>query len=385
MGQKTLNYGMIGGSIEAFIGDVHRSALAMDSKIAMTAGCFSTRSALNQQSGEVYGVAPDRVYCSYIEMAEKEAKRDDKIDFVVITTPNKTHYEIAKKFLECGFHVSCEKPLCWTVEQGQELADLAKEKGLLFMVTYAYTGNCMAKQAKKLIEDGEIGKVINVTAEFLQEWLIDEIGDGEESTEKLSMWRQDPNVAGLTNCVGDLGTHAENMVYYMTGLKIKKLSAVLDYYGKSLEMNANMLVELENGAHGHYSCSQVCVGHSNGLSVRIFGTKGAIEWQQEQPNLLYVTKKGQPMQIYNRGMGYLTGQASAMNRLPSGHPEGLYVAFANIYTTFSTAVQKTKDGDALTAADLDFPTIEQGIEGVKFIHAIVQSHNQGSTWVSVNE
>ncbi len=383
MKREYLNYGMIGGSLNAFIGGVHRTAIDFDSKAVLTAGCFSTDPQLNSETGKKLGVSTDRVYGSYDEMARAEAQRNDKIDFVVITTPNKTHYEIAKAFLENGFHVVCEKPLCHTVEQGEELSRLAKAKNLFFAVTYSYTGNCMIKQAKKLIDDGEIGEVINVNAEFLQEWLIDDVGKGDQTTKKLSMWRKNPEIAGIANCVGDLGTHVEHMVYYLTGLKLKKVCAVLDHFEQPLEMNANMLLEYENGAHGVFSFSQVCVGHSNGLVVRIFGTEGAIEWVQENPNLLYFTKKGCPMQILNRGMGYLSGRASELNRVPSGHPEGLFVAFANIYKTFTTALLKRLNGETLTDADMDFPTVEEGIAGVKFTHSVVESNRLGNVWVEI--
>ncbi len=383
MERRTLSYGMVGGSVNAFIGGVHRTAIAFDGTTFLKAGCFSQNNEVNRETGEFLKVDNDRIYSSYEEMAEKEAQREDKIDFVVITTPNKTHYDIAKTFIEKGFNVVCEKPLCHTVEQAEELSKLAKEKKVLFAVTYSYTGNAMVKQAKKIIEDGEIGDIINVSAEFLQEWLIDDVGAGDQTTKRLSMWRKDPEIAGISNCVGDLGTHAEHLVYYLTGLKLKKVSAVLDYFGQPLEMNANMLLEYENGAHGVYSFSQVCVGHSNGLTVRIFGTKGAIEWVQENPNLLYVTKKGQPMQIYNRGMGYLNGRAAELNRIPSGHPEGLYVAFANLYKTYIGAVLKKINGEELSIEDLDFPTIDEGVDSIKFIHAVVKSNNEGSTWVQL--
>ncbi len=382
--REVLNYGMVGGSVDAFIGGVHRTAIDFDGKATLKAGCFSTNEERNNRSGEKLGLVKERIYSSYSEMARLESERDDKIDFVVITTPNKVHYEVAKLFLEYGFNVVCEKPLCHTVEQGEELSRLVKERGVFFAVTYSYTGNCLVKQAKKLIEDGEIGKIINVNAEFLQEWLIDDVGKGDLSTKKLSMWRKDPEIAGISNCVGDLGTHVEHMVSYLTGLKLRKVCAVLDHFDQPLELNANMLLEYENGAHGVFSFSQVCVGHSNGLVVRIFGTEGAIEWVQENPNFLYVTKKGCPVQVYNRGMGYLTGRAAELNRVPSGHPEGLFVAFANLYKTYTTALLKKINEEELTAEDLDFPTIEEGIESVKFIHAVVDSNKKGAVWVNIN-
>ena len=293
-----LRYGMVGGGKGAFIGAVHRRAVALEETADLVAGCFSSREAVNEETGKFYGVEPDRIYSSYAEMAKKEAAREDGIDFVSIVTPNFTHYEVAKAFLEAGIHIVCEKPLCFTIEQGEELEQLAREKNLLFAVTYTYTGYDMVKFAKELVAKGEIGEVINVNAEYLQDWLIDEIGGGDQTTTKLSVWRTDPEKSGISNCVGDIGTHIEDTVAYITGLHPKRVAAAVDKYGMDLDLNANILVEYENGAHGVYSCSQVCAGHLNGLVVRIFGTKGAIEWVQEEPDRLHVTRKGEPSQLY---------------------------------------------------------------------------------------
>ena len=378
-----LRYGMVGGSLNAFIGSVHRHAIAIEETAALTAGCFSTLEEKNFECGEFYNLEKGRVYKDYKEMAEKESKREDKIHFVSIVTPNATHYEVAKTFLEHGINVVCEKPLSFTKEQAKELEKLSKDNGLLFAVTYTYSGYGMVKQARKLIKDGYIGKVINVNAEYLQEWLIDEIGEGDASTTKLSVWRMDPKVSGISNCVGDIGTHIENTVAYITGLKPVRVAAVLDNYGLELDLNANMLVEFDNGAHGVFSCSQVCIGHANGLVIRIFGTEGAIEWQQEDPNYLVVTKKGHPKQIYNRGMGYIEGRASLLNRLPSGHPEGLMVAFANIYHAIIQAILSKENEEQITVDELDFPIVSDGVEGVKFIHAVVESSKNNSVWTEI--
>jgi len=383
MGRKRLRYGMIGGSLNGMIGGIHRNAISLEEKAFLVAGSFSSKEKNNKECAEFYGLDADRVYVNYKEMAEKESQREDKIDFVSIVTPNFLHYEIAKEFIKKGINIVCEKPLCFTIDQAEELEKLAKEAGLLFAVTYTYSGYAMVKQARKFILDGEIGEVINVNAEYLQEWLIDDIGQGEESTAKLSMWRKDPRYAGSSNCVGDIGSHVENTVAYMTGLKLKRVAAVLDHFNQALDLNANMLVEFENGAHGVYSCSQVCVGHANDLVVRIFGTKGAIEWKQEEPDYLFVTKKGQPMQIYKRGMGYITGRAAALNRMPSGHPEGLIVAFANIYKTYINALLKKINGEELLQEDLDFPTVTEGVEGVKFIQGAVESSENNAKWVEL--
>ena len=381
--RKKLNYGMVGGSLDAFIGGVHRKAIAVNENAHLVAGCFSSNADKNNACGEHYQLASDRIYKNYQEMAEAESAREDGIDFVCITTPNFTHYEIAKCFLEKGIHVSCEKPLCFTVEEAKELEKLSKEKGLLFCVTYTYTGYNMVKLARELVAAGEIGEIINVNCEYLQDWMINTLEEGTEADTKIAVWRADPAKSGISDCVGDIGTHIESMVSYVTGLHVKKVAAVLDTYGHELDLNANMLVELDNGCHGVFSCSQICAGHANGLVVRIFGKNGSIEWHQEAPDQLYLKKKNQPIQIYNRGYGYIDGRAAEINRIPSGHPEGLMVAFANIYQAFINAILKKENGEELTASDLDFPSVEYGVRGVEFITAAVASSKNNSVWTEL--
>ncbi len=383
--RKTLRYGMVGGDLNAFIGGVHRIAINFDGRAQLVAGCFNPDMAANKECGEFYRLDEDRIYADYKEMAQKESEREDGIDFVSIVTPNFLHYQVAKEFLNHGINVLCEKPLSFEVGEAEELKALAKEKGLYFAVNYSYSGNNMVKEARELVKQGVIGDVINVNAEYLQEYLVDDIGKGDQKMVKLSSWRKDPKVAGISNCVGDIGTHIEHTVSYITGLKLKKVAAVLDNYGQPLDLNANILVEFDNGAHGVYSSSQVCVGHMNGLVVRIFGTEGAIEWVQENPNVLSVTLKGQPTQIYNRGMGYVSERSKEMNRLPSGHPEGLYEAFANIYKCYISTILKKVNGEEPTEGDLDFPTVDDGIAGVKFIHACVESSNNNAAWVEISD
>ncbi|MFV0362041.1 MAG: Gfo/Idh/MocA family protein [Suipraeoptans sp.] len=377
---KTIKYGMVGGSLSSFIGNVHRIAIDFDGRAKLTAGCFSTDDAKNQECKEFYDLDENRVYSSFEEMAKSEADRDDGIDFVTIVTPNATHYGAAKAFLKCDIHVLCEKPLCFTIEQAEELRTLAKEKNLLFAVNYSYSGNNMVKEAREIVQAGKIGEIINVNAEYLQEWLIDDIGAEEQTMNKLSVWRKDPKEAGGSNCVGDIGTHIEHTVSYITGLHVKRVAAKLDYFGQPLDLNANILVEFDNGAHGVYCSSQVCVGHMNGLIVRIFGTKGAIEWEQENPDILKFTEKGKPQQILNRGMAYVSERSARINRLPSGHPEGLYAAFANIFRTWIDAVIKVKNNEKLTKYDYDFPSIDDGVNGVKFIHACLKSNEKDGVW-----
>lgn len=381
--KKSLTYGMVGAALDSFIGSVHRVGAGFDGIAFLAAGCFSRNAEKNKACGDFYHLDESRVYSSYEEMAKAEGAREDKIDYVVISAPNNAHYKTAKAFLENGIHVFCEKPLCFELEEAEDLKKTAEEKGLLFLVNYSYSGNVMVKEARELVKSGYIGDVINVNAEYLQEYLVDDIGKGDQTMNKLSSWRKNPEIAGISNCVGDIGSHIENTVSYMTGLRVKRIAAKLDYFGQPLDLNANMLVEFDNGAHGVFCSSQVCVGHMNGLVVRIFGTEGAIEWHEEEPNVLFVTKKGQPMQTYHRGMAYISERAASMSRIPAGHPEGLYEAFANMYKVWNSAVLAKANGQELTEAELDFPTVDDGIEGVKFIHAAVESSKKDAVWVEL--
>lgn len=377
---KKCTYGMVGGALDSFIGVVHRQAISFENA-SLTAGCFSRDREKNDACAAHYGLSEDRVYADFQEMAFKEGSRPDKIDFVSIVTPNHTHYAAAKAFLEQGIHVFCEKPLCFTVEEANELATLAREKDLLFGVGYSYSGYAMVKEARELVKRGDIGEIININAEYLQEWLVDDVSHEEDAMTRLSMWRKDPDIAGGSNCVGDIGTHIEHTVSYITGLHLKRVAAKLDYFGNQLDLNANILVEFDNGAHGVFCASQICVGHMNGLTLRIFGTKGAIEWQQETPDVLHVTLKGQPTQIYNRGMGYVSPYTASVSRIPSGHPEGLHIASANIYRSFITAVKKhqNRPGNFIP----DYPTVTDGINGVRFIRACLNSSQNDAAWVTV--
>ncbi len=378
--ERRIRYGMVGGGPGAFIGAAHRKAIALDERADLTAGCFSSNMEKNLQCGKQYGLAESRIYEDYKKMAEEEGKREDKIDFVCVVTPNSTHYVICKAFLEAGINVFCEKPLCFTIEEAEELERLAKEKNLLFGICYTYSGYAMVKLAKELVENGEIGEVVNVNAEYLQDWLIDEVGNNDSSTVKLSVWRTDPAKSGRSNCVGDIGSHIENTVAYITGLKIKKVSAVLDRYGHELDLNANMLVEYDNGAHGVYNCSQVCAGHYNGLIVRIYGSKGAIEWVQEEPDVLKFIPKGEPIRIYNRGTGHVTGRGAQVSHLPSGHPEGLVFAICNHYTAFIDTLIAKENGQEYKG---DYPSVEAGVSGVKFINKVVDSDQDGTVWKEI--
>lgn len=384
MKKERFQYGMVGGDLTAFIGNVHRAAIGLDPHVTLAAGCFNNIDPeKNKATGEAFNLAQDRIYPNYKEMALKESQRDDKLDFIVITTPNAWHYEIAKEFLEKGFNVVCEKPLCFEVKQAEELEKLAKEKDLLFMVTYAYSGYPMVKFARELVMEGKIGQIINVNAEYPQEWLIDELSGTESKTAKFSGWRADPKVAGRSNCTGDIGSHIEHTVSYITGLRIKRLAARTDYFDHALDLNANMLLEYTNGAGGVYWTSQVAIGHMNGLRVRIYGTLGSLEWVQETPEFVKYTPRGEAPQIHYRGAGYMRGRAAELSRIPSGHIEGHHIAFANLYKVYIGALKKRANGEPLTDNDLDFPNATDGVEGVKFINAVIDSGLNDSKWITL--
>ena len=376
-----IRYGMVGGGMKALIGEVHRKALKFDNRVELVAGCFSSHADRNAEVGVEYGLDPARVYANYEEMAKAEAAREDGIDFVSVVTPNNTHYAVCKAFLEAGIHVVCEKPLCFTVEQAEELAKLSREKGLLFGVTYTYTGYVMSKVMKEMIAEGKIGKVVSVNAEYAQDWLLGELATGNNTQTNIAVWRTDPAVSGAANCVGDIGTHIENYVHYVTGLKIKRLIATTNKYGKALDLNANIIVEYENGVNGAYWCSQVAAGHYNGLAVRVYGDKGALEWVQEDPEHLRYTPVDGATQLLARGTGCIREKAAAQGRLPSGHPEGLVTAFANIYRNYVSALVAKKNG--ADAEVYDYPRVEDGVNGVRFVKAVVESAANGSTWVEV--
>lgn len=251
---KQIRCGMVGGALGAFIGDVHRKAANFDTRLELVAGCFSTRAEKNAETGDACCIAPDRLYADYKEMAAKESAREDGIDFVTIVTPNYNHYETAKAFLEAGINVICEKPLCFEVAQAEELEALTKEKDLLFAVSYTYPGYTMARVMRDMIAAGKIGKIAAVNAEYAQDWLINELAPVEGAKENLSVWRKDPKYSGVSNCVGDIGTHIECFVHYVTGLKIKRLAATTNKYGHALDLSANMLIEYEGGVNGAYWC-----------------------------------------------------------------------------------------------------------------------------------
>ena len=375
-----LTYGMVGGGPGAFIGDAHRKAISLDSSARLVAGCFSRDPEKTKSQGEALGLEAERCYASYREMAEAEGKREDGIDFVVVVTPNATHYEICKAFLEAGIHVACDKPLVTDSAQAEELKALAEEKGLLFMVTYTYMGHVTAKYIRDLIKAGEIGQIRTVMAEYPQGWLYNENDWGGKQGE----WRCDPERSGRVNCLGDLGTHVENAVATMTGLKIKRVLAKMDVVvpGRKLDDNDQILVEYEGGATGVNWTSQFAIGCDNSLRVRIYGSKGSILWFQENPEEITLIGEDGIARTIKRGYGAVTPDAAKYGRLPSGHTEGWLEAMGNLYDSFTQCVEEKKAG-SFTEDMIDYPTIDEGVQGLKYVEACLKSNENGNVWVEL--
>jgi predicted dehydrogenase len=383
-GTKTpkLRYGMIGGGQGAFIGDVHRKSIAMDGKAEIVCGAFSQSYDNTVATGGSLGLPRERLYRSFEDMIRAEEGRADRPDFISIVTPNSTHYPAAKLLLEHGFAVVCEKPLATSSRDAADLARLAREKDLLFCVTYAYSGYPIVKHIRDIVARGEIGEVRFVNGEYPQEWLTTKL---EDTGQKQAAWRTDPALAGISNCVGDIGSHIEFMAGHMTGLCIESLCARLDRFGQGrpLDDNATVMVNYKGGAKGVYWSSQVAPGHDNALRLRIYGTKGAVEWFQETPNTARVSYLDRPAGTISRGRDPMSPRAQSLSRLPSGHPEGYFEGFANIYSTFITALAKKLRGEALTPDDLDFPGVDEGVQGVRYIEKCVASSAKGSIWVNM--
>jgi predicted dehydrogenase len=375
-----LTYGMIGGGLGAFIGDVHRKAIAMDGMARLAAGCFSQSFDNTLKTGEAWGVDGSRLYKTPQEMLAAEAQRPDKLDFVLIVTPNNTHYSFARQAVESGFHVVCDKPLTTSRRDAEELGRLVIAKGNLFCVTYTYTGYPIVKHMRDMVKNGELGAIRFVTGEYPQDWLATML---EKTGQKQAAWRTDPKRAGVSNCVGDIGSHIENMVSYVTGLKIESLLARLDHFGagRVLDDNASNHLNYAGGARGMYWSSQIAVGQDNGFRIRVYGTKAGLEWLQENPNYVRVSYIDKPTETISRGRDKLSARAQSLSRIPAGHPEGYFEAFANIYSTYLGALNKFKNQQPLTDDDIEFPGVEDGIRGVRFIEKCVESSEKGAVWV----
>jgi len=372
--------GMVGGGRGAFIGQVHRMAANLDGKIELVAGAFSSDPEKSKLSGQDFFIDPDRAYGSYEEMAEAESAREDGIDFVSIVVQNHLHYAVAKVFLEAGIHVICDKPLALDIEQGKELQELVKKTGLIFALTHNYTGYPMVKEAKRMVNDGELGRILKVVAEYPQGYAVGDVEGASQGA--ISNWRADPKMSGASNCIGDIGTHAHNLVGYITGLKIDELAAELTAFipGRELDDDGNCLVRYEGGARGIIYASQISNGEENALTIRAYGTKASIEWHQEDPNDLIVKYADEPRKVYRRGNDYLGEAAKANSRTPFAHPEGFIEAFANIYLAAAKAIADQIDGEYTSPENYDFPTVDDGVNGMAFIKACVESSKDNASW-----
>lgn len=376
-----IRLGMVGGGQGAFIGAVHRIAARVDNEYELVAGALSSEPKRAIASALELGIAPDRAYGTYEEMAKAEAKRADGIEAVAIVTPNHMHAGPAKAFLKAGIHVICDKPLALNVKEAKELVAAAKKSGRIFAVTHNYTGYPMIRHARAMIAARELGELRLVQAEYAQDWLTEPL---EKTGQKQASWRVDPKRSGAGGALGDIGTHAYNLACFVTGLTLDSLCADLTSFvaGRKLDDNDNILLRWKGGAKGMLWASQVAPGNENGLTLRVYGTKGGISWRQENPNLIWYTPFGKPTQLITRSGAGAGPEAGRVTRVPSGHPEGYLEGFANIYTEVARAIRAARVGKK-PDADVIFPTVEDGLKGMEFVEAAVKSNKKGATWVKV--
>lgn len=380
---RKLRFGMVGGGRGAFIGAVHRIAAQMDGQAELVAGAFSSDPQRSRDSAADLFVSAERAYGSYRDMAVAESARPsgERLDFVVIVTPNDQHFPAATLFLEHGFNVVCDKPVTLTLAEARALRETVARSGKMFVLTHNYTGNAMVKQARALVRGGALGTLRKVVVEYSQGWLASDI---ESSGHKQASWRTDPTRSGAAGCMGDIGVHAENLARYVTGLRISELCAELTTFvpGRRLDDDGNLLLRFEGGARGVLHSSQITVGEENNLSLRVYGSEASLEWQQEHPNELVVKYPDRPREILRRGNGYVGEGAQRVTRIPAGHPEGYLEAFANLYREAFRAIAAEIAGEP-PPDDVDLPGIDDGVAGMAFIEAAVASARQGAAWVSV--
>jgi predicted dehydrogenase len=377
---RKLRFGMIGGGQGAFIGSVHRIAAIMDGQAELVAGAFSADAKRSQASGRELMLDPGRVYGSYREMAKKEAAKPaaERLDFITIVTPNHQHVPPAKLFLEAGFNVVCDKPVAFDVKEARALRKVVVETGKVFALTHNYTGNVMVKQAREFVRKGKLGKVRKVIVEYPQGWLSSAL---ESSGQKQADWRTDPKKSGAAGCMCDIGSHAENLAHYITGLEIEELCADLTSFvsGRTLDDDGSVLLRFKGGAKGILHASQISVGDENNLNIRVYGDKASLEWYQEHPNELVLKFGDQPRQIWRRGNGYVT-VPDQFTRVPFGHPEGYLEAFGNVYQEIFRAVRAEVSGRKIPKG-VDYPTVDDGLAGMLFIDAVVRSATRNAAWV----
>lgn len=388
MKKRKIRMAMVGGSTDAFIGAVHRMAANLDGQIELVCGAFSSHPRKSEETGASLFLSLDRVYGSYQEMFERESRlpKDERMDFVSIVTPNFAHFEPAKLALEHGFHVVIEKPMTFSLEEAKELQELVKRSGLVLALTHTYSGYAMVKEAKAMVKAGKLGTVRKVIVEYPQGWLS-RLSEKEGNAQ--AAWRTDPEKSGKSGAMGDIGTHAAHLAEYISGLKISAICADLHTMvdGRLLDDDGNVLLRFDNGANGVLIASQIAAGEENALSIRLYGDKGGLEWHQEEPNSLIVKILDEPKQIYRMGNNYkapysLSTFASRNTRLPSGHPEGLLEAFANIYRNFTDTLLAKEAGEIPSAEALDFPSVEDGVRGMAFIDKVVESSKSKEKWTS---
>ncbi|MFK7992531.1 MAG: Gfo/Idh/MocA family protein [Granulosicoccus sp.] len=377
-----IRLGMVGGGRDAFIGGVHRIASRMDDHYELVAGAFSSTAEKSLQSAADLGVPADRAYASYADMAKAEASRDDGIEAVSIVTPNHLHYAVAREFLECGIHVICDKPLTSSLDDAKALVEAANKSKAMFVLTHNYTGYPMIRQARAMVSAGDLGDIRVVQVEYPQDWLATKL---EDSGQKQAGWRTDPERSGLGGCIGDIGTHAFNLANFVTSLELESLCADIQSFveGRVLDDNAHVMLRYKGGARGMLWSSQVASGNENALRLRVYGSKGGIEWSQEDPNYLWFTPLGEPKRLLTRGGSGAGDAANAATRIPGGHPEGYLEGFANLYTDAAHAIIAVRSGDSPPADSL-VPTVQDGLVGVAFVTAVVSSSSEGGVWTSLN-
>jgi len=381
---RKLKMGMIGGGRGAFIGGVHRIAAGIDGEIELVCGALHIDPEIAQLSGQDLHLNPERIYRTYHEMFEKERAlpAHERMDFVSIVTPNHVHFDPARLALENGFHVVCEKPISFSLDEALQLKKLVVETGLTFALAHTYTGYPMVKQAREMCTSGQFGKIRKIVVEYPQGWLSTPL---EQTGQQQASWRTDPKRSGKAGSVGDIGTHAENLAETISGLKITELSADVSTFvdNRLLDDDANVLLRFDSGAKGILHCSQICAGEENALKIKVYGEKGSLEWHQHDPNTMLVKWLDKPMQVYRTGQGYMCAAAAAHTRVPAGHPEGYLEAFANIYRDFTKVVQAKLDGEEVDPIYNDFPTVDDGVRGMRFIDAVIESGQNNAAWMKI--
>jgi predicted dehydrogenase len=376
-----IRLGMVGGGQGAFIGAVHRIASRIDDRFELVAGALSSDPERSIASGRELGLREDRCYGSFEEMARRESRLRDGIEAVAIVTPNHMHFPAARAFLQRGIHVICDKPLTANLKEARKLAELVEKSGKVFALTHNYTGYPMTRQARDMVASGELGEIRLVHAEYIQDWLTNPI---EQSGQKQAEWRTDPARSGVGGSVGDIGTHAYNIACFVSGMDAESLAADLTSFvpGRKLDDNCHIMLRYPNGARGMIWASQVAPGNENRLTLRVYGTKGGLEWEQENPNYLWFSPYGEQKRLISRGGAGAGPAAGRVTRVPPGHPEGYLEGFASIYAEAARAIVAARDGRA-PDADVLFPTVQDGVKGVAFVEACVRSSSKNAAWVNL--